>query len=96
MDVKIWFHFVKTFYLVCIPLPTIQPEHKMVQKTHKHLLSRRIFLPVLPFKYKYRITERYSTLRCGFICFIFGAVQFLNVLILTLLCVRFVRFTKDG
>ena len=24
--------------------------------------------------------------RCGFICFMFGAVQFLNVLILTLLC----------
>ena len=28
--------------------------------------------------------------RCGFICFMFTAVQFLNVLMLTLLCVRFV------
>ena len=32
----------------------------------------------------------------GFICFMFGAVQFLNVLILTLLCVQFVWFSKDG
>ena len=34
--------------------------------------------------------------RCGFICFMFGAVQFLIVLILTFLCLRFVWFSKDG
>ena len=33
----------------------------MAQKTHKHRLTRRVF-PVLRFKYKYRITARYSTL----------------------------------
>ena len=32
--------------------------------------------------------------RCGVIYFMFGADQFLNVLILTLLCVRFVWFVK--
>ena len=34
----------------------------MVQKTHKHRLTPCISMPVLPFKYKYRITARYSTL----------------------------------
>ena len=36
----------------------------MVQKTHKHRLTRCVFacLSVLPFKHKYRITARYSTL----------------------------------
>ena len=32
--------------------------------------------------------------RCGFISFMFGAVQFLNVLILTLLCVLLVNSVK--
>ena len=32
--------------------------------------------------------------RCGFICFMFGAVQFLNVLILTLLCAQFFNSVK--
>ena len=48
----------------------------------------------------YEILDRTSQssryFRCGFICFMFGAVQFLNVLIITLLCVRFVWFSKDG
>ena len=33
----------------------------MVQKTNKHRLLRRVF-PVLLFKFKYRITARYSAL----------------------------------
>ena len=34
-----------------------------MQKTHKHRLTRRVFPCLfLPFKYKYRITARYSTL----------------------------------
>ena len=32
--------------------------------------------------------------RCGFICFICGAVQFLNVLILTLLCAILFNLVK--
>ena len=37
--------------------------HKMVQKTHKHRLTRRIFLSLFYlFKYKYRIIARYWTL----------------------------------
>ena len=32
--------------------------------------------------------------RYGFICFMFGVVQFLNVLILTLLCVQFIYYSK--
>ena len=38
------------------------------------------------------VTRRYF--RCGFICFIFGAVQFLNVLMLTLLCVLLFNLVK--
>ena len=35
-----------------------------------------------------KITDpKYLCLRCGFICFMFGAVHFLNVLIFTPLCV---------
>ena len=34
----------------------------MVQKTHKHWSTRNVFLDLFfPFKYKYRITARYST-----------------------------------
>ena len=36
------------------------------------------------------ITDRpKAVLSCGFICFMFGAVQCLNALILTLLCVSY-------
>ena len=35
-----------------------------------------------------------AVLRCSFICFVFGAVQFLKVLILTLLCVLLFNLVK--
>ena len=38
------------------------------------------------------IPRRY--IRCGFICFMFGAVQFVNVLILRLLCVLLFNLVK--
>ena len=33
--------------------------------------------------------------RCGLICFMFGAVQGLNVLVLNLLCVQCIKFSKE-
>ena len=43
VGVQTWLHLLKTFYRVWIPLPRIHPEHKVVQKTHKHRLTRRVF-----------------------------------------------------
>ena len=42
MGVRTLLHLLKTFYLIWIPLPRILPEYKMVQKTHKHRLTRRV------------------------------------------------------
>ena len=43
-------------------LPRIWTKRKMVQKTHKHRLTCRVFPCLfLLFKYKYRNTARYST-----------------------------------
>ena len=43
VGVQPWLHLLKMFYCVWIPLPRIKPEHKMVQKTPKHRLTRRVF-----------------------------------------------------
>ena len=48
--------------------------------------------PPPPQKFLLTVPRRYF--RCGFICFKFGAVQFLNVLILTLLCVLLFYLVK--
>ena len=72
-------------FLKCCLTFTVSIDDVLTDK-RVELLAQIIFFATLSVFYHFQGG-------CGFICFMFGAVQLLNVLILTLLCFQLISFS---